>query len=225
MVKYFIDTINNLGEFNTYEEMSVFLLKLKEDILGGKLDDIVEENMFFGLSDNIETDRIEVCNNLKCCKSEYTPSGILKRIHRLDSNGKVVAEKYNQINIDFSGEKYTVNLNEKDETIYTEGGMICRISPWATIIPLVLDICICPDGDILHRGWEWGKANFYLHTDDDPKFVFVTEEMTNTVSGLFSGRIEYKGLNLAIGKSVQEICPINIAKEEELIGRKIYLNR
>ena len=47
--------------------------------------------------------------------------------------------------------------------------------------------------------------------------------MIDTVSGLFSERILYEGLHIPIGATVQEICPINIKREEELIGKKIYL--
>lgn len=111
--------------------------------------------------------------------------------------------------------------------MYRKGGMICEVAPWeASGCPITLDICICPDGTILKRSWKWvGNANFYLHTYSEAKDVDVTPEMQDTVSGLFSGRIKVDGVKLAVGASVQDICPIDVEAEEKRINKKIYLNR
>ncbi|MCE5220140.1 MAG: hypothetical protein LLF98_02435 [Clostridium sp.] len=108
--------------------------------------------------------------------------------------------------------------------VYEKGSMLCRVSPWsASGCPLTLEIAITPTGEILFREWDWsGLGNYYLHTIVNTD-IEVTEAMSDTVSGLFSGRIKFEGIKIAVGASVQEICPINIEKEERLIGKKIYL--
>ena len=50
-----------------------------------------------------------------------------------------------------------------------------------------------------------------------------TEAQADTVNGLFSGRIKFEGLKLAVGSTLQRICPIDLQREEKLIGEKIYL--
>lgn len=120
-----------------------------------------------------------------------------------------------------------VDTFRRDSEVYVPGGMICEIAPWQSSgCPLTMGICICPDGRILFRGWNWnGSANCYLHTRSKPSEVQVTEKMAETVAGLFSGRILVEGIRVPVGATVQEICPIDVAAEEMRIGRKIYLNR
>lgn len=50
-----------------------------------------------------------------------------------------------------------------------------------------------------------------------------TEAQCNTVAGLFSGRIRFEGLKIAVGATVQALCPIDMDKEEERVGKRIYL--
>jgi hypothetical protein len=50
-----------------------------------------------------------------------------------------------------------------------------------------------------------------------------TAEQIDTVNGLFSGRIKFEGLKIAVGGTVQRICPIDLQREEKLTGKKIYL--
>lgn len=112
------------------------------------------------------------------------------------------------IEIDVRGKKY-------GEKVYEKGSMLCRITPWYIKgCPLTLDLAITPSGEILFRSWDWsGGGCNYLHTYSEPSQVEVTEDMANTVNGLFSGRIKYEGLKLSIGGTIQKICPINVEKE------------
>jgi hypothetical protein len=105
-----------------------------------------------------------------------------------------------------------------DLVMYKKGGMICSVAPWSSYdCPLTLSVCICPDGEIINRGWTWhGDANSYLHTTSKPEDVIVTKEMRETVSGLFSGRIKIDGLNIGVGATVQNICPIDFTLEEKI---------
>lgn len=133
---------------------------------------------------------------------------------------KITIEKEN-------GDKGTTIEMGKDykSEMYRPGGMICQVAPWGSDgCTITLHICICPDGEILTRSWEWGGTeNSYLHTFDHPEDVEVTPEMQETVSGLFSGRIKVEGIKISVGASVQEICPIDLEAEEARIGKKIYL--
>jgi hypothetical protein len=109
--------------------------------------------------------------------------------------------------------------------MYRKGGMICYVAPWESSgCPITLEICICSDGTILKRSWDWdGDANHYLHTKASKKDITVTPEMTDAVSGLFSGRILIDGVKISVGASVQEICPVDIKSEEAKTGNKIYI--
>lgn len=129
-------------------------------------------------------------------------------------------------NNDFEGESYTVDTErpydgqEKGEPIYQKNDIICSVAPFFGI-PLVLELAIRTDGNLIFRSWMWGNGNHYLHTSE--KDIIPTEEQIDTVSGLFSGRIKFEGIKIAVGASVQKICPIDLKKEEEKVNRKIYL--
>lgn len=133
-----------------------------------------------------------------------------------------------------NGKQYIVDLSRKFEG-YEEGDLKCYCTPFIGL-PLRLEIAIRKNGEIIFRAWEWSKAeNYRLQTDeisekefqnnpDTWKKPFIpTKEQIDTVNGLFSGRITFDGLKLAPGASLQKICPINVQREEELIGKKIYL--
>ena len=125
----------------------------------------------------------------------------------------------------FEGDEYLVDLDRKFEK-YKEGDLICKIAPWWSKMPLTLEIAIRADGSIAFRGWEFNAGgNMYLHTYENSPFsdFHPTQEQIDTVNGLWSGRIRYEGLKLAVGASLQEICPIDVEKEEKAIGEKIYL--
>lgn len=133
----------------------------------------------------------------------------------------------------FDGEEYAVNLSRKMDD-YTPGDLICYVAPFAPDLPLTLEIAIRVDGSIAFRKWDFsGRGNHYLHTTakaaNDPDIrpferPFVpSAEQIDTVNGLFSGRIRFEGLKLDVGHTVQLICPINVAREEVLTGKKIYL--
>ena len=134
----------------------------------------------------------------------------------------------------FVGDEYTVDLGRKMEA-YIPGDLICYISPFAPNIPLRLEIAIRADGSIAFRSWSFaaGANNGYLHTaersaEECEGRAFVipfipTDAQVDTVNGLFSGRIKFEGLKLAVGASVQHICPIDVKREEKLVGHPIYL--
>lgn len=134
----------------------------------------------------------------------------------------------------FKGEQYVVDLSRKFQG-YESGDLKCDCNPFIGI-PLRLKIAIRKNGELIFRGWEWHEGGYlHLHTNEisekeyresgnEYKKPFVpTKEQIDTVNGLFSGRITFEGLELAPGASLQKICPINVKREEELIGKKIYL--
>lgn len=133
----------------------------------------------------------------------------------------------------FAGDEYTVDLTRHMDT-YIPGDLICYISPFAPDIPLRLEIAIRADGSIAFRSWTFTtNANNYLHTaersaNECEGEAFATpfaptDAQVDTVNGLFSGRIKFEGLKLAVGASVQHICPIDVKREEKLVGHPIYL--
>jgi hypothetical protein len=132
----------------------------------------------------------------------------------------------------FDGEMYIVDLY-REFGGYKAGDLICGIQPFGLKLPLSLEIAIRVDGSLIFRAWKFsGRWNNYLHTheiaepDSEKPFTvpFVpTEQQIDTVNGLFSGRIKFEGLKLAVGVTVQNICPIDVKREEELIGKKIFL--
>ena len=124
---------------------------------------------------------------------------------------------------DFTG-SHTIDLSRRDKVVYEAGSMMCAVSPWgASDIPLTLNIAITPGGAILHRGWSWDAVGHYLHTKDSPEDVTVTPEMQATIEGLFSGRITVDGVKVGVGRTVQQICPLNLTAEEARTGAKISL--
>lgn len=122
---------------------------------------------------------------------------------------------------------YTIDTNRKFGG-YQADDLICYVNPFFAI-PLRLEIAIRTDGSIIFRSWAWGSGSNYLHTNEEPAsetplIPFVpTQAQIDTVNGLFSGRIKFDGVKLAVGASVQKICPIDVRREEELTGNKIYL--
>lgn len=136
-------------------------------------------------------------------------------------------------NICFDEDEYTVDLDRRMDP-YTPGDLICYVSPFFPGIPLRLSIAIRADGSLAFRSWSFSEGgNHYLHTSELPasacqnsvysSHFTATSEQIDTVNGLFSGRIRFEGLKLAVGATVQDICPIDIQREEELVGHRIYL--
>ena len=125
----------------------------------------------------------------------------------------------------FEGEKYDVDLSRKREVDYGLNGLDCYVAPFCGI-PLTLWISIYKDGSIVFHSWDFSSVgSYYLHTYEKPDGFHpyvATKEQIDTVNGLFSGRIKFEGLKLAVGASVQKICPIDVAREEMLIGKKIW---
>ena len=120
----------------------------------------------------------------------------------------------------------TIDMRNRSEKVHEAGGMICKVAPWAASgCPITLGICICPSGEILIRGWEWnGGGGPYMHVKNlSLEEINATPEMRETVNGLFSGRIKVEGIKIAVGASVQRVCPIDLEAEEARTGKTIYL--
>ncbi|WP_206459409.1 hypothetical protein [Anaerovorax sp. IOR16] len=218
MEKYCVEFLESVKTCDNYETAKLEKDKIIDDINNGVYDN--EETPFDFLNSFLNPDmeitkeeiRSNAISSITVTKKMYTASGILKRIINLDKDGKEL--NYERLIII---DDIPINLKNKDDVVYIDGGMICHVCPFFDI-PLQLSICICPNGDILHRGWDWiniSNWNSYLHTISKKNEVLVTEEMKNTVGGLFSGRIKFEGFKLAVGGTVQEICPIDIAEEEK----------
>lgn len=123
----------------------------------------------------------------------------------------------------FEGEQYIIDLDRELEE-YDDSDLVCFGFPFR--IPLKLKLAIKKDGTFSFICWEWDtlhSTNHYFHTYAKADNFPATPEQIDTVNGLFSGRIRFEGLMLAIGATIQEICPINKEREEQLIGKKIYL--
>ena len=88
-----------------------------------------------------------------------------------------------------------IDTNRKFEG-YEEGDIICYAAPFFGI-PLVLEIAIRRNGNIIFRKWFFDStstANKYLHfygTQNDFESIKPTGEQIDTVNGLFSGRIKF----------------------------------
>lgn len=124
----------------------------------------------------------------------------------------------------FENDEYIIDLDRKFEGC-EEGDLICYVKPWFSM-PLVLEIAIRVNGDIIFRSWSWNfnKGNGYLHTFEKAENFIATAEQIDTVNGLWSGRLRFDGLKLDVGGTIQDICPIDVTREECLTGKKIYLN-
>ena len=127
-------------------------------------------------------------------------------------------ENCNRLNV----ESYEVNTLRQFEG-YEPGDMVCYCSPFSDM-PLTLEIAIRKDGSIVFRRWNWNKeSNYYLHTSENPDEFEPTEAQRDTVNGLWSGRLDFEGIKLPVGLTVQKICPVDVTKEEEILNKKIYL--
>ena len=124
----------------------------------------------------------------------------------------------------FEGDQYIIDMDRKMEP-YEVGDLICFVDPFPGY-PIRLYIAISVNGALKFRNWEFlDGGNNYLHTYETPAKFKATQEQIDTVNGLFSGRIRFEGLKIAVGATVQSVCPIDVEKEEKLTGEKIFLNR
>jgi hypothetical protein len=132
----------------------------------------------------------------------------------------------------FEAEQYVIDTRRKTDG-YKNGDLIISGSPFGACTNFELELAIRTDGSIGFRHWRIcsGEVNHYFHTHENaspqnggltPAFI-ATPEQIETVNGLFSGRIMWEGLKLAIGATIQKICPIDVEAEETKIGKKIYL--
>ena len=124
------------------------------------------------------------------------------------------------------GDEYIVDLTRQFEG-HQSGDIICSCSPFDCTgeFPLWLEFAIRVDGTIAFRKWYFSNtSNNYLQTSSYGLENEPTEEQIATVNGLWSGRIRFEGLKLSVGKTLQNICPIDVANEERLVGEKIYLS-
>lgn len=128
---------------------------------------------------------------------------------------------------------YDARYNGHKDDFHQPGDICCFCDPFYDV-PLLLDFAIRANGSLFLRNWSWDVGQYhqgsaYVHTYDAPKTesapwgVIPTPEQIDTVNGLFSGRIKAFGLKLAIGRTLQLICPIDVAAEEKKVGHTIYL--
>ena len=122
----------------------------------------------------------------------------------------------------FEDEEYCIDLNRSFGG-YEAGDLIIRGTPFVPM-PLELELAIRRDGCLIFRAWSWVEGtNPYFHVPGFSRDIHPTDAQRDTVAGLFSGRIKFDGLKLAIGGTLQDICPIDLATEEARIGKTIYL--
>lgn len=121
------------------------------------------------------------------------------------------------------GQWFEIDLTRISEKPYEKGSLIIYGTPfWG--IPLELELGITPAGEILFRHWKFvDYLSNYFQTDCEEVDVNVTPEMQATLSGLFSKRITFEGIKIAIGATPQKICPLDLTGEEIRSGKKIYL--
>lgn len=124
----------------------------------------------------------------------------------------------------FQGDQYIIDLDRESDP-YEVGDLSCFVDPFSGY-PIRLYVAISVNGALKFGGWEFLEGgNTYLHTYETPDKFKATQEQIDTVNGLFSGRIRFEGLKIAVGATVQSVCPIDVEKEEKLTGEKIFLNR
>ena len=136
-----------------------------------------------------------------------------------------------EIGLEGKASLYEIDLDRKFGG-YEKGDIICSCCPFGgtSLKSLNLEIAIRRTGEIIFRGWGFGgNGNPYLHvyeSDEERKRMReeATQEQRDTVSGLLSGRIAFEGLKLLPGTTLQEVCPVDIKREEELTGKRIYLS-
>ena len=128
----------------------------------------------------------------------------------------------------FEGKSYTFDPQRKMEP-YTLGDLICDVTPFFGI-PFRLGFAIRSDGNMAFREWSPTMAvdATYIQTierlDGESPF-HPTEQQIDTISGLFSRRLNFEGLYLPPGASLMMFCPPDVAdREEKRIGHKIYLS-
>lgn len=125
----------------------------------------------------------------------------------------------------FEGNEYVVDLWRKFEG-YEPGDIIIQGNPFGTNDKLPLELCIAirKDGSLIFRSWKFKPVNGYFHVDNICNNIIPTDQQIDTVAGLYSGRINYEGLELSLGKTLLQLCPFEVREEEKRINKKIFLN-
>lgn len=123
----------------------------------------------------------------------------------------------------FAGDEYCINLDRPFDG-YEKGDIIIHGTPFTTL-PLELELAIRQNGSLAFRSWDWVYGtNRYFHIPDwQRKDLQPTDAQCDTVAGLFSGRIKFEGLKIEVGGTTQQVCPIDLEREEARIGKTIYL--
>ena len=125
----------------------------------------------------------------------------------------------------FDEEEHIIDLNRSFDG-YKQGDIIIYGTPFDCTgkFPLQLELGLRTDGSIAFRRWRFIKdSNSYFQCSPSPHDAPPTPEQMEVVNGLWSGRYKWEGLKISIGKSIRDLCPIDLKKEEALIGKKIYL--
>lgn len=133
----------------------------------------------------------------------------------------VISVKH-QMGSRFDGEEYCIDLSRSFGG-YEAGDLIIGGTPFVPM-PLELELAIRRDGSLIFRAWRWVEGtNPYFHVPGFLTDFQPTDAQRDTVAGLFSGRIKFEGLKIAIGGTTQDVCPIDLQAEEARIGKTIYL--
>lgn len=127
------------------------------------------------------------------------------------------------------GRSYDIDTDRRMDE-FQKDALYCDCCPFFGV-PLELTLKIYKSGKIGFHSWHWIQPrsiyNPYLHTcchtEEELENYQATQEQIDTVSGLFSGRIDFEGIRLCPGATLQRVCPIDLEREEKLVGRKIYL--
>jgi len=135
-----------------------------------------------------------------------------------------------KVTFEVIGSKHEIDTSKRDSVIFEKGLLAFRFAPFGIQgCPLTLNFGVTREGKIVHRGYDWSGKGYssYIQYDEnllDNKKAEVTDAMKETISGLWSGRIEVDGFRIGVGATVQQfIKGIDVEAEEQRCGKKIYL--
>ena len=122
----------------------------------------------------------------------------------------------------FEGEQYSIDLLRQAEGGREEGDIVCYTHPFNGV-PLELEIAIRRTGEIIFRKWVfvayYAGDCYEVHENKKQRHFMrmkATQEQRDTVSGLLSGRIIFEGLKLLPGTTLQEVCPVDSEREQNI---------
>lgn len=99
-------------------------------------------------------------------------------------------------------ETISMKSKAKNSADIKRGDFIRYVQPWIQI-PLCLEFAIRTDGGLVFPSWAFTtRGNYYLHTNEKPENLKATPKQCDTISDLWSGRIRFAGLKIAVGATV-----------------------